>query len=244
MVDLSTNGTYLNGRLVERGNRVALGDGDQIELGASSLEFHSDATHPRGNRARSTVLRPHPTPLAIVVGDIVGYTELTQRLGGAAVGAATDALFVALAELLADQRGTVRDRAGDAILGAWDLSRDAGAVDCAVRFALAAAELVAGKAQSLPMRDARGAPVRMGWAVTVGDAMIGRPRARGGALFGPAVILAFRLASEAARGALGEVLVSEEVAVAAPNAGRYGPLIELEVKGYAAPARVHLAEIG
>lgn len=243
LVDLSTNGTYLNDRLIERGATVGLKDGDRIELGATSLEFHCQETLPRhpAPRSRSTVHAPHPARLAIVVGDIVGYTELTDRLGAVAVAAATDTLFAALASLVASRRGTVRNVAGDAIFAAWDMGRDQDAADQAVRFALAAAALVAAQAPSLTIRDAAGAPLRMGWAVTAGEAVVGRPRAGRDALHGPAVILGFRLASVAARSGHGHVLVTDEVAAAAPSAATYGSAIELAVKGVATAATVRYA---
>ncbi len=241
LVDLSSNGTYVNDRLVERGATAELKDGDRIELGATSLEFRCEAILTRDRPPRSTVHGPHPARLAIVVGDIVGYTVLTERHGGVAVATATDSLFAALATLVASHRGTVRNLAGDAMFAAWDLGRDRGAAAKAVQFALAAHELVQAEAPELPIRDAAGAPLRMGWAVTAGEAAIGRPRAGRDALHGPAVILGFRLSSLAARDGQGQVLVTDEVAAEAPSAASYGSVMELTVKGLATGARVRSA---
>jgi adenylate cyclase len=233
LIDRSTNGTHVNGRRVERGTPIALRSGDRIEVGSTELQFRTtDAAEPIVDELHSTIRETGTTTLAIAVGDIVGYTGLTLKHDPSAVAAATDTLFTALGALVSSHGGTVGNYAGDAMFVAWDAGRNPDAAALSVRFALAADELVRGRAPDLLLRDAAGDPLRMGWGVTLGEAGIGRPSAGREELHGEAVILAFRLAGLASRGETSAVLVAADAAKAAPGAANYGKSEWLAAKGY------------
>jgi class 3 adenylate cyclase len=83
-----------------------------------------------------------------------------------------------------------------------------------------------------------GVAVRMGWAVTLGDATSSWPTPGRETVDGDAINLAFRLSGVAARDGRPAVLVTEDVMAAAPDAARSGDVAEVAVKGRAAPARV------
>jgi class 3 adenylate cyclase len=239
LVDMSTNGTWLNGRRVERGEAIPLRDGDRIELGGQELLFRlRKPDEALIDEDRMTMLDVRVVPMAIVVGDVVGYTAMTELHGGGEVAALSDELFAALQRLLPEHGGTVMNYVGDAILAAWDMARDPEAARHAVTFALAGSELVAERAESLPLRDANGDPLRMGWAVTLGESASGRPSPTRQTVHGDAVNLAFRLAGLAAREGRAAVLVTADAAAAAPGAARYGESHDLHVKGRTAPAHV------
>lgn len=239
LVDMSTNGTWLNGRRVERGEPIAIRDGDRIDLGGHELVFHlSRPDDPVTDISRQTTLKLRVAKMVIVVGDVVGYTALTEVYGGGEVAAVSDDLFDALRRLLPEHGGTVVNYVGDALLAAWDVERDRGAARGAVSFALAGSELVDARAEGLALRGPHGEPLRMGWAVTLGEAASGRPSATRQTVHGDAVNLAFRLAGLAAREGYAPVLVTEDAAAAAPGAARYGEPQELHVKGRSAAARV------
>ena len=243
LIDTSTNGTWVNGRRVERGEPIALADGDAIESGGHQLVFHlSQPDEAVVDEARRTTLNIQVVPMAIVVGDVVGYTALTEVHTGRDVATISDELFDAVRRLLPAHGGTVVNYIGDAILAAWDTGRDPAAVARAVSFALAAHELVEARAPGLPLRDPDGQPLSMGWAVTLGEAASGRPSATRQTVHGDVVNLAFRLCGLAHRNGQAPVLVTSEVAAAAPDAARYGDPQELRVKGRTAPARVVPAE--
>jgi class 3 adenylate cyclase len=240
LVDLSTNGTWLNGRRVERGELIGIGDGDSIDVGGQELVFHlgDPLAAPSADSMRETTLRFGVVKMAIVVADVVGYTTLTETYGGHDVAAISDELFAALNQLLPEHGGTVVNYIGDAILAAWDVDRDPAAARRAIGFALAGHELVTERAASLPLRAPDGAPLRMGWAVTLGEAASGRPSATRQTVHGDAVNLAFRLSGLSARDGRPPILVTEEAAALAPDAARFGEPQELRVKGRAAAARV------
>jgi class 3 adenylate cyclase len=225
----------VNGRRVERGEPVALVDGDRIEVGDLTLEFRAGAAAVAPVEADLTIRTAGVIPLAVVVGDVIGYTAMTERHGAEAVAHTMETVFGSLQELLKEHRGTVGNYVGDALFAAWDTRRDERSLANAIGFALDAAELSAG----LPGLD--DTPLRMGWAVTFGEAVAGRPALSRDSLHGDAVNLAFRLASLAGREGLPDVLVTAEVVDAAPQAAAFAPLRELSVKGRAAPVRAYEA---
>jgi class 3 adenylate cyclase len=240
LVDTSSNGTRINGRRVERGERNVLADGDVITLGASRLTVRllEGVADGAGRRDHTATARDSsPILAAIVVGDVVGYTTMTEAAGGAAVAEATDRLFGALRQLVIDHGGTVSNYAGDAILSFWDLSGEPDGVARALRSAMESVATTQRISPELALRDAAGEPLRMGWAVTVGPVASGRPSPSREGVLGDAVNLAFRLAGLAARAGLADLLVTED-AVAADLDAAFGPAMDIEVKGRLAPARV------
>lgn len=242
LIDTSTNGTRLNGRRVERGEQIELKDGDRIEVGEVQLMFAApDGVADIGHDAGSTIRSSRAELVVAVVGDIVGYTTLSETHGAAALGEAAHELFAALARLLTVHHGTASNYAGDAMFAVWDAARDPEAAGHAVRFALAASDLVAERAVSLPIRAPQG-PIRMGWGVTVGEAATSRPSPAREIVHGDTINLAFRLAGLAAREGRAPVLVTESAAAVAPTAAAYGEMEEIAVRGRSAMARVRAAE--
>ncbi len=227
LLDRSTNGTRVNGRRVQPDEPRSLADGDFVEAGTIRLSFRSlEAGDRISDDVRAAVRAIEHAHVATAVGDVVGYTAMAERDGEDAAAAAADELFAALAELLVAHGATARHRDGDSLFAAWDVTGDPQAAGKAVRFALAARELVDGTA------------LCMGWGVTLGNAVPGHPSAARDAVDADAINLAFRLSGLAARDGESPVLVSGEAAAAAPDAADYGDLREIAIRGRAAPVRV------
>jgi adenylate cyclase len=233
LIDHSTNGTWVNGRRVERGEPVALDDGDRIEVGELTLGFRAGPVDASVVDTDLTVRAGGVIPLAVVVGDVIGYTSMTERHGAELVARTMETVFTSLQELLKSYRGTVGNYVGDALFAAWDTRRDDQALAHAIAFALDSAKLTA----KLPGLDE--APLRMGWGVTFGEAVAGRPALSRDSIHGDAVNLAFRLASLAGREGRPEILVTAEVVSEAPEAANYVRFGELSVKGRASPVRAY-----
>jgi predicted component of type VI protein secretion system len=220
LVDQSTNGTRVNGTKVEPGEPAALRDGDLIEIGSARLGFRSLDNPERIPAAiRAAVVMTEPTLIACAAGAITGD-------GAAGAG---DALFAALRELQAAHGASAYHEAGDSFFAAWDGGDDPQAVERAVSFAVAAGAIAA-------------EPLRVGWAVTAGDATEAHTSTTCQAVHSEAINLALRLAGVAAREDEPAVLVSAEVADAAPAAALYGEIRELDLRGRSAPARVQTVE--
>ena len=244
LVDVSTNGTRLNHRKVDRNVRELLKDGDVIEIGRARLTIRVEGADEGGlasgaeARHMSTQLDTGIARAVVVVGDIIDYTGLAERSGAAAVAAGTDRLFARLRDLVVEHGGSISNFAGDALLAVWPLDDATDAAADAVRCALAADRLVGTLAPELGLRSAADEPIRMGWGITSGAVSIARPAPGREALLGDTVVLAFRLSGIAGRGGQPPVLVTEETADRAPDAAAYGDVAELSVKGRAAAARV------
>jgi adenylate cyclase len=230
LIDLSTNGTWVNGRRVERGEPLVLSDGDRIEIGDTELEFRASSEARAAGDRNLTIVTPSSTRLAVAVGDVVGYTAMTERHGAGPVAGVMETLFGSLQKLLQTRRGTVGNYVGDALFAAWDVRRDPQATPSAVAFALDADELVASRAFAAQL-GGKAVSLRMGWAVTVGDAVAGRPTRASESIHGDALNLAFRLASVAGREGRPPVLVTAEIVASAPHSADYEPLGELSVRG-------------
>ena len=199
LFDTSTNGTWLNGSRIPRAVPVPLAPGDRFTVGAAELEFRSDrflAGTDEGGNERATVANVRLSTLAMVSGDLIGYPVIAQYTDEADLLAGADRLHKELSELLRSHGGAVHTASVDAFLAVWEFERDPTALDDAVSFALAAAELVDRVAPELPLRTPDDEPVRMGWGVEVGKAAVS---ALGGhiTLIGDAANLALHLAESA-----------------------------------------------
>src|SRR3954454_6200816 len=80
VVDTSTNGTRLNGVRIERGLQVPPTPGDRLTVGAMQLEFQSEVVvRPLTSNPSLTAHNVSLGNYAMVVGDIVGFTTISQR---------------------------------------------------------------------------------------------------------------------------------------------------------------------
>jgi adenylate cyclase len=237
VVDTSTNGTKLNGVRLQRAVPVPLVDGDRLRLGSTELLFRSALRPPdtTDTDPRGTVLRVTPTAMALVVGDVAGYTTIAQSTPGVVLVHALDTLFGELRSVLRRRRGTLADMPGDAFFAIWDLEASdlkagANAAGDALDFALDAAAAVEQLAPRLSLRAPDGSVIAMGWAVVVGEVAISP---LGASVLGDATNLAFRLSGLAGREGRPTVLVTEPArhAVGEPTGYRFGLPLELSVKG-------------
>jgi len=231
VLDTSTNGTRLNGSLIERSVPTTLVDGDVLTIGPYTLVFGSDWYVDSGDTDSQETLRSVLTQrMAIVVGDLVSYTTLTQALGGEAVSGAVERVFDEVRARVAMHRGSILDYAGDAFMAVWECDRFDDAPARAVAFALDAAQAIHDLAPQLALRQPDGTPLGMGWAVTLGDVALSSLIGPGTGAFGDVVNLAFRLASVAGRGDRASVIVTEDVYQQLRDVVA-GPPEEITVKG-------------
>jgi class 3 adenylate cyclase len=162
--------------------------------------------------------RLDPGLRTILFTDIVGSTELTQRLGDRAAMEIVDLHDRLVREALGRTRGREVKHTGDGIMGVFVTADDA--VRCAVE-AHAALRDVA-HSTSEPVR------IRVGVAA-------GEPLERNGDFFGSTVQLAARLCTQAQPG---ETLVSASV-VESSGDRRFMDVGEISLKGFAQPVRAY-----
>lgn len=239
VVDMSTNGTRLNGSRIERAQTVPLAPGDRLTVGVITLEFRSDAYRGVDPQDRSRTVRVSArSHLVMAVGDIASYSTITQVTDSDLVAEALETVYGSLRELLTRHRGRLADYAGDAMFVIWDIEDLEDAAVRAVEFTLDAVAMVAEIAPTLPIRDPDGEPVRLGWAVVEGTASVGSLTGALIAVVGDATNLAFRLSGLAGREGRPPVIITDKVEALAGARYRYGEAEEVTVKGRSGSERI------
>ncbi len=234
VVDTSSNGSRINGVRIERSVAVPLNDGDRIQVGGRHLAFRSAVVVVRGSEhkvAGATVSIGAPMMMAIVVGDLINFSTVSEQADHAMLARDVDVLYRELRKLLSAHRGTLVDYVGDAFFASWELDVDPTAVDNALSFVLAAQDLVKECTAGLELRYADGSQLRMGWAVTLGTAVM---RLMPGAVtmaLGDVVNVGFRIASLAGREHRSSILATEAVQASAMGPIAFGEPETVLVKG-------------
>jgi adenylate cyclase len=215
VVDTSSNGSRINGVRMERSVSIPINDGDLIQVGSRTLSYRSVAAPiARGTEHRSphsTVSIGRPQTMAIVVGDLINFSTVSEQAHHSVLARDVDTLYRELRGLLSRHRGTLIDYVGDAFFATWEFDVDPAAADNALQFVLAAAEQAAETASQLELRYGDGSPLRMGWAVTMGEVVM---RLMPGAVtmaLGDIVNVGFRIASISGRENRPSILATELV---------------------------------
>jgi class 3 adenylate cyclase len=228
---MSTNGTRLNGALLERAVPTPVRHGDKISLGKVEIEVLGAPELPSDAVEEPTLRRVFVDTTALVAGDIVGYSAMSQHVESDVLVETVGTLFALLRPLLSEHGGTLGHYAGDAFLGVWTGDDEAENARNAIRFALAADAAVREVGSTLPLAKATGGPVRMGWGVTVGRTAIASLSGSLITVLGDTVNLAFRVASIAGREGRAPILASSALRDIAQAEADYGATEVYEVKG-------------
>ena len=246
VIDTSTNGTRLNGLRIARADPVPLRHGDRLKVGETELEFRSERF--RGSVVpdlpRSTIKNVSLSTLAMVVGDIVSFSTISQYTDEAVVFRAIDRLYGELNKLLVQHRGTLNNYVGDAFFAIWECDDDPEAARNALRFAIAATARVRELAPELPLRDPHGESIRMGWGVVLGRAAMSSLTNMLVTVLGDATNLAFRISGLAGREGHADVVVTSGIRDMAGPEFRFDPGLDVSVKGRTGTESVFGAHIG
>jgi class 3 adenylate cyclase len=242
VVDVSTNGTRVNGRRIERVSPVPLQSGDQILVGTTILEYRSSPSSPAAQvPERLTVKDVSLARMAMVVGDIVQYSTISEYTDAGRLTASLDRIYGTLFQLLVGYGGTLNNYVGDAFFAIWEIEHSPDAVGLATAFALEAAAQLRDLAGTLDIRGPDGSPVRMGWAVAQGLVGVSTMTGQLVTVLGDATNLAFRISGLAARDGRGEVLVTGDVRKVVSDRFRFEQPEEVFVKGRTAPVQIYSA---
>jgi class 3 adenylate cyclase len=209
VLDMSTNGTRVNGTRIERAVPIPIRPGDRLQVGVTVLEFRSDRFFSAGqtDRGRTTPYVSN-TSMVLVVGDVVGYSTISEVTDSSVVLNSLEVLWDGLRRMLMEYGGTLNSYAGDALFAVWESDPVEHAAAHAVDFVRAANRHVIETAPTLPLRTPDGTPVRMGWAVVLGKVAVSTLTHAQPAVIGDTTNLAFRLSGRAARDGLPEILVN------------------------------------
>ncbi len=201
--------------------------------GARLVHISSGSYNPWGSEAveptltaisefvgRHIPLMPAPRPMAVLVTDLVGSTEMTHRLGEERARE----LFRAHDEIVREARrrhqGTEVQHTGDGIMVRFD--DVSAAVACAARIQ----ERLVDRNESVSDD-----PLNVRVGVAFGDVIEEHD-----GLFGTTVVLAVRIMDKARSG---QILVSESVCASLGGRYDFGPAVATELKGFPDPVNVH-----
>jgi class 3 adenylate cyclase len=258
--DHSTNGTRLNGQRMARSIPARIRPGDRLRLGGTELQFRSQGfaaisdADDAGQEGDGRTLRQITVPeMVMVVGDIVGFSTIAEHTDDRVLLENIDRLYTGLRQILTRHHGTLSNYVGDAFFATWESqpapqreasepSAPAGgisvAAQCAVGFALEAAEAVSRIGASLDLRDPGGGKVRMGWGVARGPAAVSQLTGMLVTVLGDTTNVAFRLSGIAGRDGWPDVLVTGPVHQVTATSFAFTAPSAIQVKGRAAPVEV------
>ena len=208
---LSRNGTFVNGERLVGSRRLR--EGDAVRFGTTTLTFHEQRPRARDDTTVTDAPGSSPT-LTLLFCDLVGSTELLDRLGDAAGERALREHFAVLRAAAAEHGGREVKSLGDGLMVAFASSLSA--VACAVAMQRRIAAHAAGAPErALGLRVG----VNAGEAISAGDDYFGSP-----------VVVAARLCD---RAGAGQILVSDVVRSLAGNRAQaaFVALGEIALKG-------------
>jgi adenylate cyclase len=207
----SSNGSYLNGRRIMEGEKLV--DGDQVKVGGRDFTFRSgQAMGPAADADEfsldATLLDIRTVPVLMLVSDLKGFTEISERMPPEELAAAIGAWYRECKVVLGECGATLDKFIGDAVLAYWlDVS------EVSRRQALVAARRLTGCCEKIfdehrGVFEGAGANLRIGTGLHLGKVAHGKMGRDAFTLIGDAVNATFRL--EALTRTLGgDVLVSD-----------------------------------
>jgi len=239
--DVSRNGTRVDGRRLVPNLEFEIDLGQTIQVGKhifllclEKIEASSIAEAELTERER-TLLETGETEVTVLVGDIRGYTTLTQQFSTSEVYQSVRDVFSELEKIVFQNRGTLKEYQGDAIFAFWEARTEEPGQHAimACSAALALTDRVASLAQDFNAWKIAGFPLRMDWALATGPVLIssfGDDRPTGLSMVGDTVNLAFRLES-LATDEMGPILVCRDTHALARGKFDFKGLGEVETKG-------------
>ncbi len=249
MVDMSRNGTRLNGSRIERSVPMQVKPGDRLTVGPKDLEFRSERfASPSSHDPFRTLKELTTGQMVMVVGDVISFSTISQYTDEAVLLQGIDTVYSQLRRSLARHHGVLSNFVGDAFFASWELPSRPDAAEQAVSFALESNERVREVAPALALRDPSDKPIRMGWGISSGPAAVTTGTGGLTTVLGDTTNVAFRLAGIAGRGGWSEVIVTEAVHRQVSGIFRFSDRHEVAVKGRAGEVAVygvqHLGPLG
>ena len=232
VIDMSTNGTLVNGRRIERSVPVQLKPGDRLRIGPTELEFRSTRFVSVSGQDRSATVKSVITgQMVMAVGDVILFSTISEYTDERVLLEGIDALYSELRRSLARHHGVLSNYVGDAFFASWELASHPDAAEQAVSFALEANERIRAIGSALPLRDPSGGPIRMGWGIALGPAAMTSVTGRLMTVLGDTTNVAFRLSGMAGRSGWSDLIVTDAVHAATSGTFGFTDRYEVEVKG-------------
>jgi len=231
----SSNGTSLNGARITAPTRLR--NGDRIAIGITEFLFEQGIQPAQFNDSISfqkTVIFHSPVikEITVLVADIRGYTQMSERLPIQTLSRLMSKWFVDVSDIIQRSGGTVDKFIGDCVFARWNNDKASDNVARALRTALEIAEATA--KLKLSFKDLP-QPLRIGVGINTGTASLGI--GADNTALGDAVNTAFRL--ESLTKELGrDVAMSESSCMYLPKHCWQGQMQQLTLKGKQEPVAV------
>ncbi len=252
LLDLgSSNGTFLNGRLVSA--PVQLNDGDTIVIADCTLNFvapdQRPITAPVGadyDATMETAVNVSTEAVPILLADIRNFTRLSEAMPAKELPSFIGSWFRDASAVIESHGGVIDKFIGDAVMAYWLGGKDKVPAELARGPLDSAIELVETARLYHGQLSARHPELKfaVGCGIHMGEAMfgnIGGSSRRDFTAIGDCVNIAFRLESQCKE--LGrEIVVSEDIKAAAGAEYAYWDLGELKLKGKANDVRAWAVE--
>jgi len=224
----SSNGSRLNGRRIT--TPTLLADGDRITIGCTTLLFEhkpQSSSFCDSLSMQATMIMDEPVikEITILVADIRGYTQLSEKLSIQTLTRMMNLWFEQTSEVIASNGGTVDKFIGDCVFARWEGEHSQENMLHALRTACLLGELTTGLYHRF---SELGEPLLVGIGINTGVASI--EVGSDNTALGDAVNTAFRL--ETASKELGtDIVLSESVYCGLP-AGQWRDKAQpLQLKG-------------
>lgn len=239
----STNGTRLNGDRLTPGKEYLLCTGDRLKIANIDLlinlskeQSNKQAENQEESEEERTHLRINLITATILVGDLRGFTGLTERHAHEPdkVMQVAQLVFACLHEEIRKHHGQLEKIAGDAIMAYWE-SDESSAVHAfqACYTALRMRAMVKGLATRQEYWPFPDFPLELDMALATGAVAAG---ALGNAEGNPAILgdtanLAFRLEKLIAPDSAGDIIVDEATYLLVAAHFQFEPLGSFNIKG-------------
>lgn len=233
VIDISTNGTLLNGMRLERAVPRPIRPGDEIRIADVTMTFNSQRFTAIDQVGLPGVTRTRisQSAMVLVVGDIINYSTISEVTDDQVIAQSLHTLWHEIGQVLQAHKGTLNHYAGDAIFAIWEASRFPDAGERAINFALASNQLVDELAPQLPLRSPDGSPIQMGWGVVVGTVALAAMTRSVEAVIGDSTNVAFRLAGLSGRQGRASVMATTGVRRTVEAHFHWGEGEQVELKG-------------
>jgi len=243
--DCSRNGTWVDDARLIPNREQEIRPGQALRVGAGiTLRLVEDAAVAQPSTAqrrgtRGTVALPTTQHLALLVGDVRGYTALLTSVPEDRLQAAVAGVFARLVTTIRSLGGQVKEYQGDSILAFWEHRGTESPAILACRAALALARHVEALAADSHAWPFPAHPLRMDWAIATGRVsvhVIGADRPEELSLVGEPVVLAYRL-EKAADDRVGSLLTCARTRAEADGRFAFGDAGDLSLSGFTEPVR-------
>jgi adenylate cyclase len=243
--DVSLNGTRVNGKRLVPNLEFAVETGQVIQVGDHLLTLlATSADEPTTfGTSELTMLVPGLINVTVIVGDIRGYTTLSQTANSADVHRSVRSVFSALEGVVWRHGGTLKEYQGDAIFAFWEEKPESrgrqAAEACAA--ALALRDEARRLANDTGMWLFPDFPLAMDWALATGSVTLssmGGRRPTGLSMVGDVVNLAFRL-EKLADNDEPSIIACRTTHELAQDCFDFVDLGEVEVKGRSGSERIY-----